>query len=185
MSEPRSPYELERSLARIGVRLLFPAIHLGNVVTRNQEALAAIERGEDDHCPFEVLSDWWPKFVHRFIPAEEIWQRDGTMILREDQLAQTMFGEIIAARDALADRIDEARSNPTSAPLYPELFNPTEALDAKLTAFHEMAWRRSGSVGRMKWLRGSVWAQESKAWQVPEAKWRVSGPHSPGYGWNS
>ena len=96
-----------------------------------------------------------------------------------------MFGEIIAARDALADCIEEPRSNPMSAPLYPELFNPTETLDAKLTAFYEMARRRSGGVGRMKWLRGSVWAQEHKAWQVPETEWRVSGPHSPGYAWNS
>jgi hypothetical protein len=78
-----------------------------------------------------------PKLTPR--PAEEIWQRDGTTILRDDQQAQTMFGGIIATRDALAECIEEARSNPTSAPLYPELFDPTEALDAKLTAFYEMA----------------------------------------------
>jgi hypothetical protein len=184
MSEPRSSYELERSLARIGVRLLMPAIHLGNVVDRNRESWEALQRGEQ-YRPFEELADWWPKFVHRFIPAEEVWQRDSSTILREDQEAQAMFEEIIAARDALADCIEEARSNPTSAPLYPELFEPTEVLDAKLTAFYEMAGRRSGGVGRMKWWRGSVWAQERKAWQAPEAEWRASGSHSPGYGWNS
>ena len=161
-----------------------PSIHLGNVVDRNRESWEAMQRGEE-YRPLEELADWWPKFVHRFRPAEKLWQRDGPTILRRDWQAQHMFGDVLIARDYLAERIAETRQSTTAnAPLYPELFGPTKALDVLMIEFYRVA-AATTNVGRMKWWRGSVWAQERKAWAREEPAWYASGPQSPGGGWNS
>ena len=132
----------------------------------------------------------WPKFVHRFTPAEEMWQREGSTTLRDDQEAQTTFGEVLAARDALAEAIDAATRTPTSAPPYPELFDPITTLDVKITAFREMTTRRclAGVKRRWKWGRprgGCLRAleQDMETWDSNEWRGAGAGRGSTGVAW--
>lgn len=179
MSDDQAPFEVERSLARIGVRLMGPDIHLSNVTWEYKRAATALQQNEDSPA-FEPMSDWWPKFVHRFIPSEEMWRHDASTILRSDRQAQEMFQEILAARDALAECLAEAMRSTKIAPLYPGLIDRMEALEAKMDAFRGVAQRR-GDV-RRRWFpwRGSVYAQEMTAWWgKPADDWRRRGPHTP------
>jgi hypothetical protein len=49
-------YEVEHCLARLGVRLLWPSIHLGMVVDRNRSALLGLQRGQE--WPDERVEEW-------------------------------------------------------------------------------------------------------------------------------
>ena len=143
-------------------------------MSSNCAAWEALQLGQE--CPSEELADWWPKFVHRFRPAEKLWQRDGPTILRRDWQAQHMFGDVLIARDYLAERIAETRQSTTAnAPLYPELFGPTKALDVLMIEFYRVA-AATTNVGRMKWWRGSVWAQERKPGREKNQRGMRAGP---------
>jgi hypothetical protein len=152
------------------------------VVFRYEWAMTAFNRGED--CRFEAVADWWPKFTHRFVPAEEMWRLDGSTILAPDQRAQAMFADILAARDALAGHVAESigSSVPTNTSQYPELIDPTKSLSLRMAAFGDMAEQRS-SVGKP--FRPTIWSQELDAWQPLVEEWRLRGPHSSGGVWDS
>lgn len=151
--------------------------------------------------PYEPVEEWWPKFVHRFKPAEQVWQLEGSAILQADEGGRE-FGAVLAARDELAEQVVDAWSlvsgetgpwpaakwaalarqrarapqpaTTLTAPVFPELLDPTTVLEERIDAFYETARERTCRVGK-KWLRQrSVWAQENAAWD--SHAWNRSGP---------
>ena len=200
-------YAVEHCLARLGVRLVWPSIHLSMVVDRNRQALAGLEQGVER--PYERVGEWWPKFVHRFKPAEQVWRLEGSAILQADEGGRE-FGAVLAARDELADQVVDAWSMVSgeeagpwpaakwaalarqraraaqpatmmTAPVFPELFESTTVLEERMDAFYESARERTCRVGKKRLRQRPVWAQENAAWDAHT--WNRSGPQSPGYGW--
>ena len=156
-----------RGAAKVAVRLSDALLHLGNTVGDYQAARDGQERTH------ESLSGWWPKFEHRFRPAEDVWRQVAQTLAWEWRV---MFGEILEARDQVAALVDEARRSNTDGPQHARLTERMEILYVRMDSFYHLAEQRTDTSRGRWWFREpGVWWEERQAWD--SNAWRMSGPH--------
>ncbi len=100
----------------------------------------------------ESPSSFWPKFEHRFRPAEEAWFADALPAAlsagKTGEEAITLFTEVLAARDDLAAALPPDGQTPQTRKGGQAVLAPMKRLGEAMSAYHHYSRKLGGVLPR-------------------------------------
>jgi hypothetical protein len=128
----------------------------------------------------EPPSSFWPKFEHRFRPAEQVWFDEALPAVvaasPDFDRAIELFDQILTARDELAEALPQDGRTPTTRAEGQSILNPMRKLMGAIDAFTDYlgvhkppppSGRKEKRAARVAW----------KALEKEIQVWRLAGPN--------